>query len=133
MELSIGQKKENALLGRQEVTGTLAFSGTTPSQKQLADELAKKLNVKPDQVFVLHIYTSFGSPSGRFEAHVYESTEQLEKTVRLGKKAKEKLAKSKPAAAPEANPAEKKEEPKAHGPEPKAQSPEPKAEGEVKA
>jgi ribosomal protein S24E len=122
MEITIEKTSENPFLQRKEVHGKVSFQGATPSQKQLADALATKLGAKADAIFVAHVFTEFGAQSATFEAHVYPSKEQLDKVVKLGKKAKEKAAKAAPApaAAPaEAKPAEspkaeeKKEEPKA--------------------
>jgi len=96
MELTINKTNENLYLSRKEVYGKVTFQGATPAQKQLADALAQKLGVKADTIFVQHLHTAFGSQSGTYEVHVYSSKEQLDKVVRLGKKAKEKLAK--PAA-----------------------------------
>lgn len=122
MELSIDKTNENPYLQRKEVHGKVVFTGATPSNKQLADALATKLGTKADVISVKHIYTSFGSQQATFEAHAYKSKEQLEKVVRLGTKAKEKLGKASPAAeAPKAEaakpdakaaPAEKAAEPK---------------------
>ncbi len=140
MEITIGKTVENPYLQRKEVHGEVTFTGATPSQKQLAEALAAKLNAKADAIFVVHVYTSFGSQKASFEAHVYPSKEQLEKVVRLGKKAKEKLAgkapapgaapsaeaKPAPAAAPAAPKAEEnKEEPKKEAPKPEAKKEEP--------
>jgi len=108
MEIQIGKTIENPYLQRKEVHGEVTFTGATPSQKQLADALAAKLGAKADAIFVVHVYTGFGSQKASFEAHVYQSKEQLEKVVRLGKKAREKAGgKQAPAAAPaaEAKPA----------------------------
>ena len=133
MDITIEKTNENPYLQRKEVHGKVSFQGATPSNKQLADALATKLGAKADAISVKHIFTMFGSQAATFEAHVYPSKELLEKVVRLGKKAKEKIAKgaaaaAAPAAAPapaaavqaapaeapkvEAKPAEKKEEPK---------------------
>ncbi|MEM4240144.1 MAG: hypothetical protein QXM31_02620 [Candidatus Woesearchaeota archaeon] len=131
MEVAVESTRENSYLQRKEVFGSVSFTGQTPSQRQLADALAAKLNAKADAIFVVHIYTSFGSQKASFEAHIYPSKEQLDKVVRLGKKAKEKLAgKPAPGAAPaaapvaapkaeekkEAKPAEKPAEPKKEEP-----------------
>lgn len=124
MEITLTGKKENALLNREEIKGNLAFNGATPSQKEFAAALAKKLNTTPDRIFVVGIHTSFGSTTASFEAHAYKTREDLEKTVRLGKKAVEKVQKEKEAEAAEKTveeakkaeekkeekPAEKKEE-----------------------
>ncbi|MEM4246888.1 MAG: hypothetical protein QXR48_02455 [Candidatus Woesearchaeota archaeon] len=117
MEITIGKTIENPYFQRKEVHGEITFVGATPSQKQLAEALAAKLGAKAEAVFVVHVYTSFGRQKAKFEAHVYPSKEQLEKIVRLGKKAKEKMAGKAappgavPAATPSAAPAEKKEGP----------------------
>ncbi len=113
MEIMISKTTENPFLQRKEVQGEIVFEAATPSQKQLIDALATKLNAKADAIFITHIYTGFGVKKARFEAHVYPSREQLEKVVRLGKKAKEKLAGGPAAPAAGAAPAAeaKKEEP----------------------
>lgn len=80
MELNIKNKKENHLLRRQEVTGELTFTGAaTPSNKQLQEELSKKLGVAAELIVVKHIYGSFGGGKAAFEADVYASKEQLDK------------------------------------------------------
>lgn len=99
MDITIEKTNENPYLQRKEVQGKITFTGATPSQKQVVDAVATKLNVKPETIFVQHVYTSFGSQSAAFEVHVYATKEQLEKIVRLGKKAKEKLSGKAPAPA----------------------------------
>lgn len=110
MEISIEKTIENPYLQRKEVHGTITFTGPTPSQKQLADALASKTGAKAEAIFVVHVFTEFGSQKATFEAHVYSSKEVLDQVVRLGSKAKEKIAGKAPA--PGAAPAEKKEEKK---------------------
>lgn len=95
MELAVKNEKENSLLGRKEVTGTLAFSEKTPSNKEVAEALAKKFGVPSEQVAVKHIYGSFGGITGTFEAHVYTSKELL---LKVEPKKKEKAAGAAPAA-----------------------------------
>ena len=155
MDITIEKTNENPYLQRKEVHGKVSFQGSTPSNKQLADALATKLGAKADAISVKHIFTNFGAQNATFEAHVYPSKELLEKVVRLGKKAKEKLAKgaaaaAAPAAAPApaaaapaapaeapkveakpaeaAKPAEKKEEPKKEAPKKEEKPVEKKAE-----
>lgn len=89
MELSMKQEKENVLLGRKEVVGNLAFSGTTPSNKEIQEALAKKYNVPTEQVAMKHVFGDFGGITGKFEAHVYTSKEQL---LKIEPKKKEKKA-----------------------------------------
>ena len=148
MDITIEKTNENPYLQRKEVHGKVIFQGSTPSNKQLADALATKLGAKADAISVKHIFTDFGAQNATFEAHVYPSKELLEKVVRLGKKAKEKIAKgaaaaAAPAAAPAApaeapkveakpaeaaKPAEKKEEPKKEAPKKEEKPAEKKAE-----
>ncbi|MEM3154244.1 MAG: hypothetical protein QW165_01615 [Candidatus Woesearchaeota archaeon] len=94
MELKI-EKKENPLLKRQEITGEITFQGATPSNKQLQEELGKKLGVAPELVAIRHIYGSFGGGKASFEAVAYASKEQFDK---IEPKKKEK--KAAPAQAP---------------------------------
>lgn len=95
MEVEISMKKENPLLKRTELEGTISFTGATPSNVQLADELAKKLNVAKDVVLIRHIYGVFGGLKARFEAVVYASVDDLKK---IEPKKKEKAAAAAPAA-----------------------------------
>ncbi len=88
MEFEIKNKKENTLLKRHEITGELTFTGAaTPSNKQLQEELAKKLSVAPELIIIRHIYGGFGSGKATFEAVAYASKEQMDK-IEPKKKAK---------------------------------------------
>lgn len=93
------QEKENELLGRKEVIGNLAFSGATPSNKELQEALAKKYNVSAEQVAIKRIIGDFGGITGTFEAHVYADKGQL---LKIEPKKKEKKTAAPAAAAPEA-------------------------------
>ena len=110
MDIQI-KEKENVLLQRKELTGTISFSGSTPRNTDVQAEIAKKLSVDKDLIVMKHIYTTFGDTKARFEAFAYANKEQR---VKLEGKlpeppAEEKKEAEKPAAAP----AEVKEEPKA--------------------
>ena len=102
MEIEIKNKKENQVLQRQEITGEIKFTGATPSNKQLQEELAKKIGVQPELVAIRHIYGSFGADKAQFEAVAYASKEQFDK---IEPKKKEKKAPAAPGAAPAAAPA----------------------------
>lgn len=98
MEFEIKNKKDNTLLKRHEVTGELKFTGAaTPSNKQLQEELAKKLSVAPEVIVIKHIYGSFGGGKATFEAYAYASKEQMEKI-----EPKKKVKAAAPGAAPAA-------------------------------
>lgn len=129
MELTIDATKENPFVKRKEIKGKISFTGATPAYKQVIDAISAKTGVKPEAINVVHVYTSFGAQTASFEAEVYPNREQLEKYVRLGKKAKEKLAKPAPAPA-EQKPAETKPE-KKEAPKPEEKKAE--AKPEVKA
>ena len=144
MDITVEKTNENPYLQRKEVHGKVSFTGSTPSNKQFADALATKLGVKADAIAVQHIFTTFGAQAATYEAHVYANKEALDKVVKLGKKAKEKIAKgaaasAAPAAAAPAAPAAeapkpevKKEVPKP-AEEKKPAAAEPKKEAPAKA
>ncbi len=150
MEMKINSTKENALLDRKEVTGTISFKGATPSNAELAKEVAKSVKADASLVVVKQIYTAFGETNATFKAHAYASKDIMATLEKKGKKALEKeaaAAKKKEeaakkaaeekAAAKEAPKAEeKKEEPKAEKPaeaKPEEKKEEPKAEKPAEA
>lgn len=108
MEISISKRKENRLLSREEITGTVVFSGATPSYDQFRKSLSAQIKVPEDTIAIPHIYTSFGSSSGTFEARVYASKELLAKIEPKKKEKKAKPGEGAEEAKPEAKPAEAK-------------------------
>jgi len=96
MDIEVKNKKENPQLQRQEITGEIKFSGATPSNQQLRDELAKKIGVQADLVAIRHIYGAFGTGKASFEAVAYATKEQFAK---IEPKKKEKKAAATPAPA----------------------------------
>ncbi|MBI4919623.1 hypothetical protein HY837_06840 [archaeon] len=99
MEVKIERKKENKLLGRTEVEGSLTFTGPTPSYKDLTASLSTSLKVAPEVVLLQHVYTAFGVQTAKFDALVYDSKEKLENVE--GKRVKKKVEKPAEAAAAE--------------------------------
>ncbi len=106
--MNITSKKENPLLERLEVEGTIEFEGATPSNAQVTEEVAKQLHQDPATVAVKHIYTQFGQRQARFTACAYSSAEARKKIEVLpshlkkkegGKKAEEKKAVKKKGGA----------------------------------
>lgn len=131
MELKINTK-ENPLLKRKEITGEITFTGATPSNKKVQEELAKKLGAKPELVAIRHIYGAYGGEKATLEAYVYETKEQFDK-VEPKKKEKPAAPGEAPAETPApAAPAEKKEEKPAEKKEEKPAAPEEKAPKEEK-
>ena len=121
MNITINEKKENALLGRTEVHGSISFEGATPSAADLTAELAKQLKVDEGMIVVKHLYTKFSHQEAVFHAVAYSNTDAMQKaevmTKHLRKKAEEGAKKE----------AEKKEEVKVEGvPEEKAEESETK-------
>lgn len=78
MELTIKNKKENPFLQREEIEGEISFTGATPSNKQVQEELAKKLGVNGELVAIRHVYTKFGETRAAFQAVAYKTKEQFE-------------------------------------------------------
>ncbi len=97
MEIEIKIKKENEVLQRSEIEGDLTFKGATPSNKQLQEELAKKLGVGQELVAIRHIYTKFGTEKAKFQAVAYATKEQFQKIE--PKKKEKKTAGAAPAPA----------------------------------
>ena len=79
MDIAIKKQKENTLLQRQEVTGEITFTGPTPSNKQLQEELSKKLSCPAECVAIRHIFGNFGGGKAAFEAVAYKTKEQFDK------------------------------------------------------
>ncbi len=97
MEITVKNKKENPLLQREELTGEITFTGATPSNQQLKEELSKKIGAQQEVIVIRHIYTTFGGGKAAFEAVAYKSKEQLDKI-----EPKKKAPKAAPGAAPAA-------------------------------
>ncbi len=109
MELSITEKKDNGLLSRTEVCGTLLFQNATPSNADVAKNLATKLAADEKLVVVKQIKTKFGAKSAELCAYVYKDASALKRIEpKQGKKAAEKAAKKAGAQPAAAAPAEKK-------------------------
>jgi ribosomal protein S24E len=120
MKIEITEKKDNPLLSRQEVKGSLTFNTATPSNDELQGSLAKQLNVNKEFIRIKKIGTHFGVSKADFLAFVYTSKEELEriepapikwvekqeKKAETAKKKKEEVEKPKKEAPKE----EKKEE-----------------------
>src|SRR3989338_1456729 len=94
MELSINEKKDNGLLSRTEICGTLSFQNATPSNADVAKNLASKLAADEKLVVVKKIKTKFGAKSADLCAYVYKDASALKRIEpKPGKKSVEKAAK----------------------------------------
>ncbi|EFK95393.1 30S ribosomal protein S24e [sediment metagenome] len=79
MELTITNKKENKILQRTEIQAKISFTGATPSNKQVQEEIAKKLNAGIDLVVTKQILTTFGNTQAEVKAYVYNTIDQMKK------------------------------------------------------
>jgi len=95
MKVSIQDKKDNVLLKRTEVKGTLEFEGATPSNAQLAEIVAKEMKVNVGLVVVKNIYTKFGHLQADFSAVIYKDAEAKKQTEVLTKHMKVKIEEEK--------------------------------------
>ena len=79
MRIDINKNEENALLGRREIVGTIAFEGAVPSRKDVhAAIVAAATHAKPEFLVVKKIATAFGDLTATVTAHAYDSKEKLE-------------------------------------------------------
>ena len=108
MKVEIKNKKENKLLHRTEVTGSITFDKATPNRTDVRNEVAGQLKVSADVLVMKRIIGAFGGGSAEFEAVAYESGEHLKRIeTAKGQKQVEKKEEPKEEAAA---PAEEKKE-----------------------
>lgn len=104
MEVTITEKKENSLLNRIELNGTLDFEGAVPSNVQLTEALAKELNADKEFIVIKKISTIFSHQKAKFRAVAYanaEAKKKIEPAAKEPKKAGEgKSGKKKKEEAP---------------------------------
>ncbi|MEE9525387.1 MAG: hypothetical protein V3V78_02155 [Candidatus Woesearchaeota archaeon] len=140
MAMKIISQTEQPLLSRTQVTAHIIFEAATPSNEDVAKEIAKQTKKDVKLVVIKKINTHYGSKEADVDAYVYSSEEEMKKVEPQPKKKEAKPgeapapkaetapaaeakpeAKAKPAEAKEekaeakpeeAKPEEKKEEPK---------------------
>lgn len=96
MMLKIVHEKENVLLHRKEVEATVTFDKATPSNADVAKELAAKSGATEDVVVMKKIDGGFGNHTAKVKAYVYASAEHKAKVE------PKKKVKAAAAAAPAA-------------------------------
>ncbi|MCX6709602.1 MAG: 30S ribosomal protein S24e [Candidatus Woesearchaeota archaeon] len=79
MEVIITEKKENPLFSRTEINAEAAFTGVTPSRKELLSAIVSKSGSKPELVSIREIRQLFGGKKIQIKANIYKSEEQLKK------------------------------------------------------
>ena len=91
MHITIQEKKENVLLHRREIKGTLNYEQSTPSNKELAEVLAKELHIEEKLIVIKHIYNKFSHKEAKFLAVAYDKEEIKTKTERINSHLRKKL------------------------------------------
>lgn len=88
MDLRILHKKDNPLLHRIEIDAELTAEGPTPSNKDVAKELAKQTKAEEKMIIIKHIYSRFGTNQSDVLAYVYNDEARM-KEIELIKEVKE--------------------------------------------
>lgn len=101
MELTFTEKKDNVLQERMEVKGEVKFEGSTPSNAQVCEELAKHFKTDAGKIVLRHIYTTYSKHEAKFEGVIYNSAEAKKKAERSTPQEKKKRAEEMKAAAEE--------------------------------
>ncbi|MFH1240556.1 MAG: 30S ribosomal protein S24e [Candidatus Diapherotrites archaeon] len=119
MKVNIVSKQKNPLLHREEIEFEINKAKTTPSRKELREQIAALCNADSELVIIDDVRHSFGTDYVRGKSRVYESKEGLSKSElaykvkRHSEKKKEvKEEPSKPKAGTEKKSEEKKEDAK---------------------
>ncbi len=107
MELKNIKETKNMVFERKEVEAVVSAE-SSPSNKEVAELLSKKMNVSEDSVKIKGIYGQFGSKEFKVLANVYKSKEDKNKIERKTKKELE-AEKKEAEAAKAAKEAEKGE------------------------
>ncbi len=97
MEIEVEQRRENKLLGREEIYFRIKYDASTPSRKKVKENLKNTLGLK-GFIILQYVKPVFGSREARGYAKIYESEKkarQIEssyitkRNVGGGEKAKE--------------------------------------------
>lgn len=99
MGITITKQQDNVLLDRKEVMGVMMFEGSTPSNKILTEELAKKFNTDAPLVVVKKINNVFSLQKAEFIAVVYQTEAARKKAEQVTSHTKKKMEEAKKAAA----------------------------------
>ncbi|MCR4313234.1 MAG: hypothetical protein NUV58_03235 [Candidatus Roizmanbacteria bacterium] len=99
MKVTINEKKDNSLLGRVEVKGTLSFEGATPSNAKLAESIAKEFKIDVNLVVMKQIHTKFSRQEANFLVLVYKNMETKVKAERMTKHLKKRAEEASKKAA----------------------------------
>ena len=90
--LTINEKKEEPLMARTMVSGTLEFEKATPSYADVTKELANGLKADEKLIAVRHVYTDFGAKKAKVIAYVYKDDAKkqfIEPKIKIKKSAQD--------------------------------------------
>lgn len=110
MSLNIISNTENVLLARKDISAEVDFSGATPSKDSIKKMIAAKIGSDEKLIIISRIKNLYGQQKAKIIAQVYNSMEDLKKTVRVQEEKKEE--KPDEEKKEEAKPTEKKSEEK---------------------
>src|SRR3989338_4186425 len=89
MNLEITEKSKNPLLGRTLLQATISFENKTPSNTDVAKQIAQTLNTKEELVVMRNIYTKYGEHTASVKAYVYDTAEALKRAEIITRKKRE--------------------------------------------
>jgi small subunit ribosomal protein S24e len=114
-DLKITGDRRNELLGRRELSFTLAYAGSTPSRSEVMGKVCAFLNLDEKKVVLDSVKTRFGERKMLGIARIYDDEAMMKKTERpyLMERGKPKAKEGAETEAPKAAPKEPaKEAPK---------------------
>jgi small subunit ribosomal protein S24e len=84
MDVKITQQKDNALMGRKDISFQLAHAGeTTPSRAQVRQLVAAQVGTKTENVVIDSMDTEYGIGRTHGTARAYKSPDEARKTERV--------------------------------------------------
>ncbi len=79
MDLNIEERKENPLLKRKEIKGTVGHAGeATPSEESLEKLVSEELGIPEEDIKIDNIFTIHGTQKSRFKAKEFGAKKQTE-------------------------------------------------------
>lgn len=104
MEMDVRDKKENKLLGRQEISFSVKYEKAMPSRKEMREALSTAMGANAELLVIKHASGTFGAKEAKGIAYLYSDKEAAQKEVkhlrvRDGLAAKEEKKKDKKAPA----------------------------------
>lgn len=84
--MNILEKKPSPLLSRTEIKAEIDYTGATPSNEDIKQQLAKNLSANAELVVIKQILPVFGSGKSIITAYLYENKEAMVRIERAKKK-----------------------------------------------